>query len=178
MSSRAVRIKADVRWTYAWKLRCTTPMKHWWDSLENSVDRFKLNTSSLWPVADSCSRSSLVGTGCIFQPKSSHLLTVRGWCYARGYQELCPSSQATSHRIWSLKNPKRLPGVTNNGTPIVFPVVTLPSCVKCFCYIQGLMGFTGETDEFTGLSIYLVGRILLNLYIGAQRYLECKYLFL
>lgn len=40
------------------------------------------------------------------------------------------------------------------------------------------MGFTGETDEFTGLSIYLVGRILLNLYIGAQRYLECKYLFL
>lgn len=47
-----------------------------------------------------------------------------------------------------------------------------------FCYNQGLMGFEGETDEFVCLSIYLFDGILSNLYIGAQHWFECEYLFL
>lgn len=39
------------------------------------------------------------------------------------------------------------------------------------------MGFEGETEEFVCPSVYPTDGTLSNLYIGAQRWFECGYLF-
>lgn len=84
------------------------------------------------------------------------------WCF----QGLFPGSQDTRGGVKVSREPKRSSEVTTTQGPWCLQLYHFLLVANVLLQPRST-GLGGESDEPVGLSVYLVGRILSTLYIGA-----------